>query len=309
MIRICRRSGVTGRSTPAHRADAARPGAGRADDRVGADRAAGRSRRATISPPTVSMPVDRAVRQQPGARPAGRRRVAEDDRLGRAVPVGRGVRRGEQPLGARSAGDSAFASATSIIRLGTPSSFCSATFCSKRRDVLGRSRAGTGSRPGAGRSPGRTPRGTSRRSRRLRSPSSMLTGRRTGRVRRRPPCRSTRTRVVALHEHDVAHAGRGELVRRAEPDHAAADDDHRRPHRLLLPGPRHRSSLLLRLSPLILAPWMALDQQGFLQQMASRERSVDVDLFVHVGRRIELAGAGSSAAEAVRWDEDVRSSE
>ena len=170
------------------------------------------------------------VTAQPRSRRAPARRaargVSEHDGLRGAVAVVGRPRGGQQPVDVDQRRQP-LGLGDSIIRLGTPSSFCRATFCSNAStwsglveqeqvadlvqvDLLAEvllevSRRSSGSAGRARCSPRR----------------------RTARALRRRPCRSNRSRGRPARAGHVADAGRGQVVGRAEPDHAAADDDDR----------------------------------------------------------------------------------
>ena len=128
-------------------------------------------------------------------------------------------------------GESRLASATSIIRLGTPSSFCSATFCSNAVDVLGLVEQEQVAdlvqvdllaelllerleRPQAA--------------------QPELDVDRVGELRADAPGRlagGPGPELVLLDQHHVADPGRGQVVGGAQADDAAADDDDGRVRR------------------------------------------------------------------------------
>ena len=194
MTTICRRSGVTGSSTPTIARERRRPGAGRADHRAVATRPPRLVRTARISLPTASIPSDLAPGDQRRAEPPGGGGIAEYDGLRRTVPVAGEKQAATRPSGA-TIGASRIASATSSIRVGCPAAFCSRVLSLEQRDAVRPSTAGTGSRPGAGRSPargvrrtGRTPPGCGRRAR-------CSARRRSSPGRRPPPSRSSPSRA------------------------------------------------------------------------------------------------------------------
>ena len=136
-----------------HLTDRAGPRPGRADDGARRDRAVVGVHPAGLAAGHVDA-GDRDAAEQGGAVAAGAARVAEHDGIRRAVAVVGGVGRREESVGLDQSSDSALASATSIIRVVTPSSFWSSTSRSKDGHRRGWT-AGTGSRRGAGRFPGR----------------------------------------------------------------------------------------------------------------------------------------------------------
>ena len=97
----------------------------------------------------------------------------------------------------------------------------------ERRDVLGLAPGGTGSRPGAGRSPGRRWSANVSNVCRLRAPSSMLTA--SENWARTPPAAllvEPEPNSSLLDQDDVGDSGAGQVVGGAEPDDTAADDHH-----------------------------------------------------------------------------------
>ena len=146
---ICRRSGVTGRSTPAVRRGL-RPGAGAADHRRGS--APSRVVTTAVISPPDSRPEHLDAGAHRGAEAPGAAGVAEDDRLRRAVPVVRRPGRGEHVVRPHQRRDGRGLRGVDQPRR-TPREFCSATdFSIARRRLQGGS-ARRGSRSGAGRSP------------------------------------------------------------------------------------------------------------------------------------------------------------
>ena len=178
-----------------------------------------------MSSPRTSMPVTSQPVPQAWRRGGGRRRRSR----ARRTPAcsGRPRARRRRRAGRRCAisGDSRRASAGSIMRLGTPREFCSATSPRRRRPPPG-STAGTDSRPGAARSPGRAARAKRPNASRLRAPEPdvELVGELRPHAARRLPGgaggRARRARPAPR-----PHAGLGEVEGDARAHHAAADHD------------------------------------------------------------------------------------
>ena len=125
-----RRTGRTGRWTPAIAPIRCRPGARGADDRGAGDPAAV----GVDGGDPVAGGVeagDGGVRGEDDARPGGGARVALDRQSGPGVAVGRGVGGGHQPVGADVGAQLRVPRAGPIMRLGTPRLFWIRTPVSK----------------------------------------------------------------------------------------------------------------------------------------------------------------------------------
>ena len=178
----------------------------------------------------------------------------------------------------------------------------------ERRDVLRVRRGGTGSRPGAGRSPGRTsPRNVSK-ARRLRAPEldvdrvGELGAHAAGGLAGR-----TRAELALLDQDDVGDPRPGQVVGRAEPDDPAADDHdggaggkpclwHPRPHfravsRSRVRCPDRSCLTLTRRRASRLHPGRRLPAP------ASLEATLGVALVQRSGRHLILTDAGRVMAD------------
>ncbi len=171
---ICRRSG-----SPAGRRRPSRASGRPTRRRPRRSRCRSRSvprlvRTARMSLPTASIPVT----SQPVTRRAPSRRAAvaypRTTDSGVQCPSSGEKQAATRPSGAR-IGDSRTASSTSIIRVGRPSRVLQADVLSlERRRPARRTTAGTGSRPGGGRSPARAAAPNRANASRLRAPSAMF---------------------------------------------------------------------------------------------------------------------------------------